>query len=94
MQYKKLWHDDDSFSSFNLPYLRYKLNILDPAEFKIESHRADFDALVSANLLCMQLDVMEDRGILDTNLNYFEFILADIGRLCDWEFCRIISADY
>ena len=73
---KKLFPVDSGIANYKLAYLRYYMGILDPADFPelVNTHRAGFDALVAAHLLEKCLDFMETKGIIDTNLPYYEQI--------------------
>jgi len=73
---KKLFAEDNTITNFKLPYLRYRFGILDPADHKIEAHRADSDALVTSHLLEYFVILMEDRGIIDKDKPYAAQILA------------------
>lgn len=74
---RKLYHDDDSVSQHNLPYLRYRFGILDPAYHPdIDAHRASADALVTAILLEKMVAEMESRGILEPGVDYYDQITA------------------
>jgi DNA polymerase III epsilon subunit-like protein len=69
---KKLYGNDPTVSAFNLPYLRYRFNILDPADHKIDAHRADSDALVTAYLLSHFVDVLIQQEVLEENEPYLQ----------------------
>lgn len=72
---RKLFNDDDTVEAHNLPYLRYRFEILDPADFPdFPAHRASSDAMVTANLLDMMIGIMEERGILTPGEDYFDAI--------------------
>ena len=71
---KKLFKDDQSVTAFNLPYLRYRFEILDPADSDLNAHRAPDDALVTAHLLEYFLAIMIERGIVDPNRPIFDQI--------------------
>lgn len=73
---KKLWHNDETYQAFNLPYLRFRRGILDPADFQGIAHRASFDALVTSTLLEQMLDIMEESGILEPDVSYYDQITA------------------
>lgn len=64
--FRKLYHGDTSVEAHNLPYLRYRFEILDPADSDgTNAHRADADAHVTALLLEHALAVLEIKGIVD-----------------------------
>jgi exodeoxyribonuclease X len=74
---KKLFKDDTSVVALNLPYLRYRFEILDPADETVaNAHRADADALVTYHLLSVMITMMEEQGIIDTNKDYYSQITA------------------
>jgi len=73
---RKLYHDDSTVTAHNLPYLRYRFEILDPADYQIAAHRADSDALVTAHLLEIMVTEMEERGILTPGEDYYSAITA------------------
>ena len=68
---RKLFADDQSVEEHTLGYLRYRFEILDPADNPdIDMHRAGSDALVALHFLSYMLDVMEERGLIDPNEPY------------------------
>lgn len=67
---RKLYGNDPTVTAHNLPYLRYRFEILDPAYHTINAHRADSDALVTAHLLSMFVDDMIARNILNEDMPY------------------------
>lgn len=71
---RKLYHDDETVTAHNLPYLRYRFEILDPADYTINAHRADSDALVTGYLLDHMIGEMEERGILTPGEDYYSAI--------------------
>lgn len=73
---QKLFNDDITVSANNLPYLRYRFGILDPALHEVAAHRADHDALVTAMFLEICLDKMEEDGVIDPTKSYWEQIDA------------------
>lgn len=63
---------DNSISRFDLPYLRYALN-LDCDH--LSSHRAGDDCVVTGKLLCVLLDIMEECGIIQPDESYLPQIV-------------------
>lgn len=73
---KKLFGTDDSVNAFNLGYLRYRFEIMDPAdEAVISAHRALDDAKVTAELLELLVTTMEEKGIIEIDRPYHEQII-------------------
>lgn len=68
---KKLFSDDPTVTAFNLPYLRYRFEILDPADSNLNAHRAPDDAMVTAYLLEYFLSIMIERDIVDPSKPIF-----------------------
>lgn len=74
---KKLYHADDTVTAFNLPYLRYRFDVLDPADHPgFVAHRASADALVTAHLLEIFVDEMIELGVLTEDAPYAPQIQA------------------
>lgn len=74
---KKLHHEDNTVTAFNLPYLRYRFEILEPADHpNIDAHRASADALVTAHLLEQSVDEMIELGVLTEDAPYAPQIQA------------------
>ena len=73
---KKLLGDDITVKQFNLPYLRYRFDILDPADNNHLAHRADSDALVALHLFLILVEIMESRSLLDENEDYLTQIIS------------------
>jgi exodeoxyribonuclease X len=72
---RKLYGNDPTVEQFNLPYLRYRFEILDPAYHVVNAHRADSDALVTGHLLSIFVDEMIARKVLKDDLPYVDQIL-------------------
>lgn len=63
---KRLFGDDPSVTAMNLPYLRYRFDILDPFyNEELSAHRAGDDALVTLHLMIYFLSVMIERNLVD-----------------------------
>lgn len=73
---KKLFGLDESVKQFNLPYLRYRFDLMDPADHVVNAHRADDDAHVTLLLLTYMVGVMEGLGMLNPELDYTPQIVA------------------
>lgn len=73
---KKLYAEDHTVTQFNLPYLRYRFEILiDDDSLEIDPHRALSDAYVTMHLFKFFVKEMESRNIIDTSKSYLEQIL-------------------
>jgi exodeoxyribonuclease X len=69
---RKLYANDDTVTAHNLPYLRYYFDVeLDEG---LSNHRAGTDCVITAMVLERMLDDMENKGIIDTNLDYYDQI--------------------
>lgn len=69
---KKLYANDKTVEQYNLPYLRYRFDILDPADYpEVESHRAGDDAMVTGHLLEKLVTEMETRGLITLDIDYY-----------------------
>lgn len=65
---KKLYGDDDTVTQFNLPYLRYRLDLDIPED--MPHHRAGTDAYMTAKLLAVLVDEMVSREIINDDSDY------------------------
>ncbi len=65
---KKLFADVESIDETNLPYLRFALELDVPIE--MYCHRAGNDSYITAKLLEVFVDLMEEGGIIDKDLPY------------------------
>lgn len=70
---KKLFNDDSSVEHTNLPYLRFCFNLDVPIE--MHCHRAGNDSYITAKLLEVILDKMENDKIIDQTIPYGPQIL-------------------
>jgi DNA polymerase-3 subunit epsilon len=70
---RKLYQGDDSVKMHNLPYLRYRFDLEIPEDAM--AHRADADALCAAALLEHIVDELENRGIIEKDVDYAPQIL-------------------
>lgn len=69
---KKLYADEDSVTAHNLPYLRYYFDVeLDEG---MSNHRAGTDCVITALVLEKMLDDLEEKEIVDTELDYYDQI--------------------
>lgn len=65
---KKLYHNDDSIKYLRLSYLRFYFDLDVPDT--IVAHRAGSDSYVCAKLLEHMVGELEERGIIDTDVDY------------------------
>ena len=74
---KKIFGSDDSVNAFNLGYLRYRFEIMDPADQEtISAHRALDDAKVTAELLELLITAMEIKGLIEEDQPYHDQVMA------------------
>lgn len=71
---KKLFANEDSIQETNLPYLRFALELDVPID--VYCHRAGNDSLITAKLLEVFVQLMEELGIIDTSQPYGPQIYA------------------
>lgn len=69
---RKLYKDVDGIDAFNLPYLRYALDL--SVNRDVRPHRALPDSDVTFRLLLRMIDDMEKQGLLTARDPYFEQI--------------------
>jgi hypothetical protein len=65
---KKLFNGVESIEGTNLPYLRFALELDVPIE--MYCHRAGNDSFITAKLLEVLIDLLEEAGIIDPTLPY------------------------
>lgn len=65
---KKLFSNIDTIEETNLPYLRFALELDIPIEMRC--HRAGNDSYITAKLLEVLVDLMEDTGLINKDLPY------------------------
>jgi DNA polymerase III epsilon subunit-like protein len=65
---KKLLSEVDGITETNLPYLRFALELDVPIDMLC--HRAGNDSYITAKLLEIFVDILEESGVLDKNLPY------------------------
>jgi exodeoxyribonuclease X len=65
---KKIFNGIEDIEETNLPYLRFKLELDVPIE--MHCHRAGNDSYITAKLLEVLVDLMEDMGIVDQTKPY------------------------
>lgn len=70
---KKLFGSSTEITETNLPYLRFALKLDVPLEYRC--HRAGYDSYMTAKLLEVFVDIMEESGLLDKTLPYGPQIL-------------------
>ena len=75
---KKLFADIDSIEETNLPYLRFALDLNVPLEMLC--HRAGNDSYITAKLLEIMIDLIEENNIIDTSKSYGPQILEWINK--------------
>ena len=78
---KKLFNGVESIEGTNLPYLRFALELDVPIE--MYCHRAGNDSFITAKLLEVLIDLLEEAGIIDTTLPYGP-------QICEWVSSPII----
>lgn len=70
---KRLYMDDESVTQYNLPYLRYRFELVLPRD--LDHHRASADCIITATLLEYLMGVVHERGLLDDSKPYKEQII-------------------
>lgn len=73
---KRLFLDDNTFTQFNLSYLRYRLHVKMPAT--TETHRALADVAVTHQVLIKLVEEMEKRELLDDESEWSDQIITFI----------------
>lgn len=74
---KKLFSNDTDVTAVNLPYLRYRFEIMDPVDCPgYDAHRAGADALVTAHLIEFMIDRLEAQGTISYESKIYPQLLA------------------
>jgi len=75
---KRLFLEDETFTQFNLSYLRYRLHVKLPSA--TETHRALADVKVTHGVLIKLVEEMESRELLDDESPWSEQIIEFINQ--------------
>ena len=75
---RKLFYNDESVTKFTLSYLRYRFD-LEPDE-ENTAHRAGDDCIITGLLIEHLLDVMEEQGIIEESVSYYDQIVEYLSQ--------------